>query len=146
MSVNDDSTNLFLQETEKLNQTIEEWQLKIEDMSMEQIVETYYQVINVNSLAKISENPNNSNEMQNKVKNAKKIIEDNFNKSFHPLLMTKIQNSIEEIKNNLQEIQKSSPQKTKDEIEEQAKMYEDLRKLMSTKEFAEQYSKLIGSS
>lgn len=146
MSANEDSANLFLHETDMLKQTIDEWSQKIEDIPMEQIVEIYYKVINVNSLSKISENPDDLTELQNKIKNAKNAIDETFNKSFHPLLMSKIQNSIETIKNELKEIQNTNNQKTKEKIEEQAKMYEDLRKLMSTKEFVEQYNKLIDNS
>jgi glutamyl-tRNA reductase len=146
MSANEDSANLFLHETDMLKQTIDEWSQKIGDIPMEQIVEIYYKVINVNSLSKISENPDDLSELQNKIKNAKNTIDETFNKSFHPLLMSKIQNSIETIKNELKEIQNTNNQKTKEKIEEQAKMYEDLRKLMSTKEFVEQYNKLIDNS
>ena len=146
MSTNENSANLFLHETDMLKQTIDEWSQKMEDISMEQIVEIYYKVINVNSLSKISENPDDLSELQNKIKNAKNMIDETFNKSFHPLLMSKIQNSIEMIKNELEEIQNTNNQKTKEKIEEQAKMCEDLRKLMSTKEFVEQYNKLINNS
>ena len=68
MDVSEEPTNLFLQETDKLRDTIDKWQQKIEDMPMEQIIETYYQAINVNSLAQISDNPNDSDEVKNKVK------------------------------------------------------------------------------
>ena len=38
-------------------------------------------------------------------------------------------------------LQSSSGEKTKDQIENESKMFEELRKKMSTKEFVEQYNK-----
>ena len=146
MSANEESLNLFLHESEKLKKTIDELTPKINEISMEQIVETYYQVIKVNSLTKVLQSSEYSKELQDKIIDAKKVIEETFNNSFHLSLRNRIENSIEEIKNNLKTIQNNGKQKSKDEIEDQAKMYENLRKLMSTKEFVEQYNKLIDES
>ena len=51
--------------------------------------------------------------------------------------MTNITNSISEITNNLQSL--NSEQKSKETIENEAKLYEKLREIMSTKEFVKQY-------
>ena len=76
MTANDESINLFLDESQKLKQTIDNWLQKIENISMSQIVELYYQVINVNSLAMFSQNINNSSDedTQNKILNDLEIL------------------------------------------------------------------------
>jgi hypothetical protein len=51
--------------------------------------------------------------------------------------MEHITNSISDITGNLQSI--NSEQKSKETIETEAKLYEKLREIMSTKEFVKQY-------
>ncbi len=51
--------------------------------------------------------------------------------------MKHITNSISNITSNLQSI--NSEQKSKETIENEAKLYEKLREIMSTKEFVKQY-------
>ena len=51
--------------------------------------------------------------------------------------MKHITNSISDITSNLQSI--NSEQKSKETIENEAKLYEKLREIMSTKEFVKQY-------
>ncbi len=144
MSSNDESLKLFLKQTEELKEKLEGWTPNIEKISMTQIVELYYQVINVNSLVKyiqnLFENPNK--EINAQITTTQNIIQEKFNKDLHPELLKKIEVLIETTKNDLKKIQ-SQNNKTKEEIENQAQKYEELRKMMSTKEFVEQYSKLI---
>ena len=144
MSSDDKSFNLFLKESEKLNQALESWIQNYEKISMAQIVELYYQVINVNSLVKYSQNSYESSnkEINVQITNTQKIIEEKFNNNLHPKILNKIEELIETTKNDLKKIQ-SQNKKTKEEIEKQAEKYEELRKIMSTKEFVEQYNKLI---
>ena len=144
MSSDDKSFNLFLKESEKLNQALESWIQNYEKISMAQIVELYYQVINVNSLVKYSQNSYESSnkEINGQITNTQKIIEEKFNNNLHPKILKKIEELIETTKNDLKQMQ-SQNKKTKEEIEEQAEKYEELRKIMSTKEFVEQYNKLI---
>ena len=144
MSSDDKSFNLFLKEAEKLNNALETWMQNYKEISMAQIVELYYQVINVNSLVKYSQNSyESSNEEINvQISNSQKIIEEKFNNNLHPKIFKKIEELIETTKNDLKKIQ-SQNKKTKEEIEKQAEKYEELRKIMSTKEFVDQYNKLI---
>ncbi len=144
MSSDDKSFNLFLKESEKLNQALESWIQNYEKISMAQIVELYYQVINVNSLVKYSQNSYESSnkEINGQITNTQKIIEEKFNNNLHPKILKKIEELIETTKNDLKQMQ-SQNKKTKEEIEKQAEKYEELRKIMSTKEFVEQYNKLI---
>ena len=144
MSSNDESLKLFLKQTEELKEKLEGWTPNIEKISMTQIVELYYQVINVNSLVKYIQNlfENSNEEINAQITTTKNIIEKEFNKNIHPQLLKRIEELIETTKNNLKKIQ-SQNNKTKEEIENQAQKYEDLRKMMSTKEFVEQYTKGI---
>ena len=52
-------------------------------------------------------------------------------------ILKHITNSISNITSNLQSI--NSEQKSKETIENEAKLYEKLREIMSTKEFVKQY-------
>jgi hypothetical protein len=57
----------------------------------------------------------------------------------HPQILEKLTQSIQDVTRNLQS--SSSGQKSKEDIENEAKQYEELREKMSTKEFVEQYDK-----
>ncbi|MDX1441012.1 MAG: hypothetical protein R3237_00960 [Nitrosopumilaceae archaeon] len=146
MSSNDESLILFLKESEKLKKTIYHWNQNIENLSMSQIIDLYYQVINVNSLVKYSqkiyENP--KEEINVQITNTQKIIDEEFDQNLHPKILKKIEGLVDTTKNNLKENQNQNS-KTKEEIEKQAEKYEELRKMMSTKEFVEQYHKTINN-
>lgn len=148
MSLDDESVNLLLNESSKLKQTLDIYTKKIEEVSMTQIVELYYQVINVNSLVTYCENLNYNQDsnINAEIINIKKIIQERFNNDLHRLILNKIDNLIKVTKNNLREIQKMPVERTKEEIEKQAENYEELRKMISTKEFVKQYNKLINKS
>ena len=145
MSSNDESLKLFLKEFEKIEKSIDGGLQNIEKISLAQIVELYYQVINVNSLVKYSQNINEGFEgdFRLQITNTQKYVEEKFNQNLHPQILTRIDELIESTKNDLKQIQNQN-QKTKEEIENQAQKYEELRKMMSTKEFVEQYNKIIG--
>ena len=72
-----------------------------------------------------------------KISNAKNFISEQFNSTIHPKIMNNIENSVSEITKNLQSL--DSDQKSKETIENEAKLYEKLREIMSTKEFVNQY-------
>ena len=57
----------------------------------------------------------------------------------HPQIIENLTKSIKQITSELQS--NNSEQKSKKDIERQAKLYEELRQKMSTKEFVEQYDK-----
>ena len=142
---NNDSTNLFFVESEKLKNSIKNFTEDFEDIPMSEIVDLYYKVINVTSLAKFSrESIQSSDEIKsNEILEIEKYVEDNFNQSLHPKILKKLKNNTEKARINLKEFQTGQKQKTKDEIEKQAEMYEELRKIMSTTEFVEQYNKIL---
>ena len=57
--------------------------------------------------------------------------------------MSQLKKSIEDSRKNLKDLKTNQSKKTKNEIENQAKMYEKLRQIMSTKEFVDQYNKVL---
>ena len=69
--------------------------------------------------------------------NAQNFVAKNFNSIIHPKIMANIANSISTVTENLQSL--NSEQKSKETIENEAKLYEKLREIMSTKEFVKQY-------
>ena len=66
-----------------------------------------------------------------------------FDHTIHPQILQNLEKSIQETTVNLQS--NTDTEKSKEEIESDAKLYEELRKQMSTKEFVEQYSKGISN-
>ena len=134
-------TDLFISEFNNLQKKINTSLENSEKFSLQQIVEIYHQVINVASMAKIlKENPNVEQNFHLTIREVEKFVKEKFNKSIHPQIVSQLENSIEETRNNLKNINRDN--KTKIEIENQAKMFEHLRQIMSTKEFVNQYDKI----
>ena len=105
-----------------------------------QIVEVYYQITNISSMIIVMKqqlDQTNDIASHEKILNTEKFISDKFNSDIHPKIMKHITNSISGITSNLQSI--NSEQKSKETIENEAKLYEKLREIMSTKEFVKQY-------
>ena len=72
-----------------------------------------------------------------KILYVEKFISEKFNSTIHPKIMERIAISISDITRNLQSI--NSEQKSRETIENEAKLYEKLREIMSTNEFVKQY-------
>ena len=72
-----------------------------------------------------------------KISNVENFISEKFNSIIHPKIMKNITNSVSKITKDLQSL--NSNQKSKETIENEAKLYEKLRETMSTKEFVKQY-------
>jgi hypothetical protein len=109
------------------------------EFSVNQIVEIYYQITNVSSMIEVMKQQIDKSDLSSleKISNAENFISEKFNSTIHPKIMTNIENSISEITKNLQSL--ASDQKSKETIENEAKLYEKLREIMSTKEFVKQY-------
>ena len=136
----DDIYSMFHTESEKLEHLINNVTTKSE-LSIPEIIETYYQIINVSSMSTVLKQQINANEHQtllDKIAKIDKVISDKFNSNIHPQIMEKLANSIQNTTKNLQS---GNGEKSKEEIENKAKEYEELRQIMSTKEFVEQYDK-----
>ena len=137
MSSND-LIELFIIEFEKLENLVNQINSENE-LPVNQIVEIYYQITNVSSMIEVMKQQIDKSDLSSfeKISNAENFISEKFNSTIHPKIMTNITNSLLEITKNLQSL--DSDQKSKETIENEAKLYEKLREIMSTKEFVKQY-------
>lgn len=148
---NSSSTNeiskVFISESNKVKRSIDVSLTNVENLSMKEIIELYYQVINFTSLLKISKQSivgSQDNKMiSNTIQESKKYLDEKFNKNLHLLLRAQLIKLLENSKENLKNMKLNQNNKTKEEIEKQAKEFENLRQMMSTKEFIEQYDKTL---
>jgi hypothetical protein len=152
MSVNNSSTfneaiDLFNSESNKLQDGITQSLKNSEKLSIREIINVYYQVINVISLTKfLRENCNGiknteeSKPLLIRLQEIEQYIDENFNRNLHLLIISNLKNSIENSMKKLKDMTADHSEKTKEEIENQAKMYKKLRQIMSTKEFVDQYN------
>ena len=138
----DQSSQLFDSESKKLQDALESIQKK-SDKTIPEIIDVYYQAIKVDSLAKVlKENFQTKSEHEAflaRIDKTQKYISEEFNASFHPKILTQLTDSIQKNTENLKLLAKESGQKTKEIIEKEASLYKELREIMSTKEFVEQY-------
>jgi len=140
MSSIEETSRIFKSEAEKLASVINSALAKSE-LSIPEIVQTYYQTMNVTSLAAMlkqqlgdSDEPNS---LIRTIGETQKLILEKFDSNLHPSIMTQLTNSIIDVTKSLQS--GNTLEKSKTEIESEAKLYEKLRQIMSTKEFVEQY-------
>ena len=138
MTSNEDTIRLFENETKNLDSQIHTLSGK-DVFSIPEIIQTYYLATNVTSLATLMADKFKENSpVQEKVQLVKELIS-NFNSVTHKKILEFLSHSIGEITHDLQS---TNPQKkTKEEIELDAKRFETLREMMSTKEFVEQYDR-----
>jgi predicted metallopeptidase len=134
MPLPDDLLGLFTSEYNKLENLVNTMNFDIE-LSVNQIVEIYYQITNVSSMITVVKSQLDQNNV--KILYVEKFISEKFNSIIHPKIMEHIANSISDITSTLQSI--NSEQKSKETIENEAKLYKKLREIMSTKEFVKQY-------
>jgi predicted DNA-binding protein len=141
MASADDIPSMFHDESEKLENLINNATTKSE-LSLHEIIETYFQIMNVSSMAVILKQQLQADEhkiLLDKIIDIERVISEKFNSSIHPQVLKKLTKSIQDSIKNLQS--EDSEQKSKEDIENEAKLYEELRQKMSTKEFVEQYDK-----
>ena len=129
---------LFIIEFEKFETLVNQINSENE-LPVNQIVEIYYQITNVSSMIEVMKQQIDKSDLSSfeKISNVENFISKKFNSTIHPKIMNNIENSISEITHNLQSL--DSEQKSKETIENEAKLYEKLREIMSTKEFVKQY-------
>ena len=129
---------LFIIEFEKLENLVNKLNSENE-LPVNQIVEIYYQITNVSSMIEVMKQQIDKSDLSSfeKISNVENFISKKFNSTIHSKIMNNIENSISEITKNLQSL--DSDQKSKEIIENEAKLYEKLREIMSTKEFVKQY-------
>ena len=138
----DQSSELFDSESKKLQDALESIQKK-SDKTIPEIIDVYYQAIKVDSLAKVLKenfqmNPEHEAFLA-RIDKIQKYISEEFNASFHPKILTQLTDSIQKNTENLKLLAEESGQKSKETIEKEASLYKELREIMSTKEFVEQY-------
>ncbi|AFS80475.1 hypothetical protein NKOR_02905 [Candidatus Nitrosopumilus koreensis AR1] len=134
----DEISSMLNTESQKLEHLISNVS---DDAEINEIVETYYQVMNVSSMISMLKqqlDSENHKVLLDQVDKTEQLISEKFNTGIHPKILDKLSNSIQETTKTLQS---SSGEKTKDQIETESKLFEELRKKMSTKEFVEQYDK-----
>jgi hypothetical protein len=81
-----------------------------------------------------------------KMQEMEKYIDDKFDKDLHQLIMSKLKKSVENTIKKLKDTTSKQGAKNKEDLKIQAKMYENLRQIMSTKEFVDQYQKGLSDS
>ena len=140
MTSADDIPQMFNNESQKLQNLISTADSKT-DLNIHEIVETYYQVMNVSSMANMLKEQTESEPkpLLDEIQVTEKLISEQFNSNIHPRIMEKLSTSIQETTKKLQS--GNTGQKSKEEIESEAKLFEELRQKMSTREFVEQYNK-----
>ena len=135
-------SQMFDSESQKLQNLFDTVNSKT-DLNIHEIVETYYQVMNVSSMCTMLKEQADSEPapLLSKIQETEKIISEKFNSIIHPKILVKMSSLIQEMTKNLQS--GNSGEKSKEQIESNAKLFEELRQTMSTKEFVEQYEKGI---
>jgi len=138
MTSAEDISQMFEKESQKLENLFDTADSKT-DMYIHEIIEAYYQVMNVSSMATMLKEQGDSEpeELLEKITNTEKLISKRFDSVIHPKIMDKLSESIQKLTKNLQS--EPSGEKSKEQIESDAKLFDELRQTMSTKEFVEQY-------
>ncbi len=134
----EDISKMFDNESQKLHTLFDAADSKT-DLNIHEIVETYYQVMNVSSMATMLKQQADfePEELLKKIGQTEKLISERFDSSIHQKIMDNLSSSIQKLTKNLQS--EPSGEKSKEQIEKDAKLFDELRQTMSTKEFVEQY-------
>ncbi len=123
---------MFQTESQKLEGLIDSAR---PDMNIQEIVKIYYQVINVSSMAVMLKQTDSKPDLLEKILETEKMISEKFDSDIHPAIRKRLSVMIQQSSENLQ----SESERTKEQIESDAKLFEELRQNMSTREFVEQY-------
>jgi len=140
-----ETSKSFISESDKLETLIEHLLQKSEKFSIDEIVSIYYQIMNISSMMQfLKQNISNDNSekiqtLLEKIELTKNLIRNSFNTNLHPIILSHLIDYIQELMTNLKS--NTGKEKAKEIIEQEAKLYEKLRTIMSTKEFVEQYDK-----
>jgi len=115
---------MFDSESQKLVSLFDVADSKI-DMNIHEIVETYYQVINLSSMATMLEQQPDSKELIEKIMQTKKLISERFDSNIHPKIMEHLSVLIQELIKILQS--ETSDEKSKKQTEFDAKLFDELQ-------------------
>ena len=137
-----ETLELFTSESEKLQKIIDSIP-KTSEKKLSDIINLYYQVTMVQTLAKKIKSdlkpPTENQNLFDEINKTEEYLNEKFSKSLHPEILSELTSSIQVSTDNLKRLGQNSEQKTKETIEKEALLYKELRELMSTKEFVEQY-------
>ena len=144
--------DLFTSESLNLEDNIKNILDRSDKLTIKEIVEVYYQIINVTSLAKFlkqhlsdighSEFSEEQKTLYAKIQETENLVSQKFDTELHPFMMSQLTSLISDYMENLKSTKKVPREnKSKDEIVQEAQLYDKLRKIMSTKEFVDQYDK-----
>ena len=138
MTSAEEISKMFDVESQKLSSLFDASDSK-SDVDIHEIVETYYQVMNVTSMIAMlkEQSGSGSEELTDKINQTEKQISERFDSVIHPRIMGNLSTTIQELTKNLQSA--NSDETSKEQTESDAKLFDELRQIMSTKEFIEQY-------
>ncbi|MDH5431533.1 MAG: hypothetical protein OEW78_06595 [Nitrosopumilus sp.] len=136
MTSAEDISKMFEDESKKIENLFDVADSKTE-MSIHEIVEAYYQVMNVSSMANMLKQVNPELELKKKISKTEKLISQRFDSIIHPRIIQNLSASIQELTKKLQS--GNSGEKSKEQTELDTMLFDELRQSMSTKEFVEQY-------
>ena len=136
MTSAEDISKMFEDESKKIENLFDVADSKTE-MSIHEIVEAYYQVMNVSSMANMLKQVNPELELKKKISKTEKLISQRFDSIIHPRIIQNLSASIQELTKKLQS--GNSGEKSKEQTELDTVLFDELRQNMSTKEFVEQY-------
>ncbi len=137
MTSAEDISKMLNDESQKLENLLDGLDSKT-DVSVHEIVETYYQVMNVSSMCTmLKQQAESEPSILEKIRSTEELISKRFDSVIHPKIMEKLSTSVRELTETLQS--GNTGEKSKEQTESDAKLFEQLRQNMSTKEFVEQY-------
>ena len=147
-----ETSDLFDSKSFKLEKIINNALKDSEKLTIPEIISIYFHVIDTNSLIDVLrqhfDNCREVNSIQDsknlitKINQIEKKIINLFDTNLHPTIMNQLTTEIEVLMNTLNAGKKiSSDKKPNHIIQEEAKKYDRLRELLSTKEFTIQYDK-----
>ena len=127
MTSAEEISKMFEGESQKLTSLFDTVDSKTE-ISIHEIVETYYQVMNMSSMATMlkAQADSEPKELIEKIKQTEKLISERFDCIIHPKIMNHLSTTIQELTKHLQS--GNSGEKSKEQIESDAKLFEELRK------------------
>ncbi len=138
----DDIITLVTSESQKLHKIIDSIK-ETSEKTIPDIINLYYQVTMVQTLVKKIKFdlkfPIENQNLLDEINKTEEYLNEKFSKSLHHEILSELTNSIQVSTDNLKRLGQNSEQKTKETIEKEALLYKELRELMSTKEFVEQY-------
>ena len=144
MGLTDDTLIVLDSEYEKLHNLLIHAQNN--PLLLSEIIELYYQVMNVSSLSFVLKNQSNNigNSLSEKIQIIEKEISDMFNSKIHLQITEQLTYMIQNTMKKLSSDNSNTVSKT--EIQNQSHLYDVLRQQMSTREFVEQYDRTLSNT